>query len=103
MGIKSSKDGAKKKASKPAKVVDFETYAKKREALATKVKRLQEVRTIARKMGIDRRNASQKDLIRAIQRAEGNHACFATSSVQTCGQVNCLWRADCEEPSGSAL
>jgi hypothetical protein len=103
MGIKSSKDGAKKKTSKPAKVVDFEKYAKKRESLVAKIKRLQEVRNMARKLGIDRRNASQTDLIRAIQRAEGNPVCFATSSVQTCGQVNCLWRADCEEPSGSVL
>ncbi len=102
MKIKSM-DDAKKKTSKPAKVVEIEKYAKKREALAAKIKKLQDVRKIARKMGIDRRNANQTDLIRAIQRAEGNNACFATSAVKTCGQMNCLWRADCEEPSGPVL
>jgi len=37
-----------------------------------------------------------KGTIRAIQTAEGSNACFATSSVQTCGQMNCLWRLDCK-------
>ena len=96
MKIKGIEDAAKKKTSKPGKVVDIETYAKKREVHAEKIKRLKEVRNIARKMGIDTRNVYQTDLIRAIQRAEGNNACFATSSVQTCGQMNCLWRTDCK-------
>jgi hypothetical protein len=37
---------------------------------------------------------SRTDLIRAIQRAEGNSDCFATMQVNDCYQMNCLWRVD---------
>ena len=96
MKIKNINDAAKKKTSKLGKVIDIEKYAKKKEVHAEQIKKLKDVRTIARKMGLDTRNVNQTDLIRAIQRAEGNNACFATASVQTCGQMHCLWRADCK-------
>lgn len=93
MKITNIENAAKKKKSKPGKVVDIEKYVKKNEVQAEKIKKLQNVGTIARKTGINTRNVNQTDLIRAIQSAEGNNACFATSSEKTCGQMNCLWRA----------
>jgi len=58
--------------------------------------KIQDIQKIAKKKGVNPGKMTQTDLIRAIQKAEGNNSCFATSSVQTCGQMNCLWRADCK-------
>jgi hypothetical protein len=55
-----------------------------------------DIKAIAKKKGINAGKMDKTDLIRAIQRAEGNNPCFATASVQTCGQMNCQWRADCK-------
>ncbi len=57
--------------------------------------KIQDIKDIAKKKGVNSENMNKTDLIRAIQKAEGNNSCFATFSVQTCGQKNCLWRADC--------
>jgi len=32
------------------------------------------------------------DIIRAIQVAEGNHACYQSEIAHVCGIQNCLWR-----------
>ncbi len=54
-----------------------------------------EIRTIAKKMGLKNYGRLKKaDLIRAIQRAEGNFDCFETDPFN-CGQWQCLWRDDC--------
>lgn len=95
MKIKNIKDAAKKKATESGKVIDIKDAAKKKKEHAKKLKKLQEVRTMARKMGIDTRNVTLKELIRAIQRAEGNKACYMSAEVLTCEQTNCLWREDC--------
>ena len=58
--------------------------------------KIQDIKNIAKKKGVNAGKMNQTDLIRAIQKAEGSNACFATSAVQTCGQMNCLWRADCK-------
>jgi hypothetical protein len=58
--------------------------------------KIQDIQKIAKKQGVNPGKMNQTALIRAIQKAEGNNACFATSSVNTCGQKNCLWRADCK-------
>lgn len=58
--------------------------------------KIQDIKDIAKKKGVNAGKMNKTDLIRAIQKAEGHNACFATSSVQTCGQINCLWRADCK-------
>jgi len=34
------------------------------------------------------------ELIRSIQRSEGNPDCFGTG-VETCGQLDCSWRKYC--------
>ena len=95
MKIKNIKDAAKKKAAKTGKVIDIKMVIKKKEEHARKLKKLQEVRTIARKMGIDTRNVTLTELIRAIQRAEGNKDCYISAQTLTCAQTNCLWREDC--------
>jgi hypothetical protein len=84
-----------KKATRTGKVIDINEIAKIKEARTAKLKKLQEVRAIARKMGINTRNVTLKELIRAIQRAEGNKDCYMTAQVLTCGQVNCCWREVC--------
>lgn len=34
------------------------------------------------------------DLVRAIQKDEGNYPCFGTAHGQ-CDRTDCLWRGDC--------
>jgi hypothetical protein len=57
--------------------------------------KLDEIREIARKRGIKVGKMKKADLIRAIQAAEGNPACFESGTVDQCGQDVCLWREDC--------
>jgi len=59
--------------------------------------KLQEVKNIAKKMGIKAGSMKKEEFIRAIQKAEGNVECFGTDHVRVCGQMNCLWREDCLE------
>jgi hypothetical protein len=57
--------------------------------------KLQEVKAIAKGRGIDYGRLRKEELIKAIQRAEGNNDCFGTSLSMECGQISCLWRKDC--------
>lgn len=57
--------------------------------------KMQKIRKIAEKKGINAGDMNRTELIRTIQRAEGNSDCFATKSISECNQLNCLWRADC--------
>jgi hypothetical protein len=57
---------------------------------------MKKIREIAKKIGVDPGKMSRTDLIRAIQRAEGNADCFATTQVNECNQAKCLWRVDCK-------
>jgi len=56
--------------------------------------KIQEVREIAGKMHVTAGKLNKTELIRAIQRAEGNADCFALKGHE-CDQANCLWREDC--------
>ncbi|MCX7661207.1 MAG: SAP domain-containing protein [Candidatus Omnitrophica bacterium] len=61
--------------------------------------RLSEIEKKARSLGIkDTWKYSKKELIRAIQRKEGNFDCFGTA-VNYCDQFCCLWRQDCLKPA----
>lgn len=53
-----------------------------------------DIREIARKIGVKTGKMKKPELIRAIQRAEGNIPCYATGAHE-CDQINCLWREDC--------
>lgn len=57
--------------------------------------KMQEIREIAKPLGVRPGKLSKTDLIRAIQKAEGNNDCFGRGSAQECGQPACLWREDC--------
>jgi len=56
---------------------------------------MQEIREIAQTHGLKAGKLSKVELVRTIQREEGNYDCFATPTVETCGQDGCLWRGDC--------
>ena len=58
--------------------------------------KLQEIRDMARKAGMGSvGNMKKVDLVREIQRQEGNFDCFATAQANQCDQMGCLWRGDC--------
>ena len=56
--------------------------------------KIQDIKDIAKKKGVNAGKMNKTDLIRAIRIAEGSNVCFATFSIQTCSQMNCLWRKD---------
>lgn len=57
--------------------------------------KLKEIKAIARSKGIKNINFKKADLVRIIQKAEGNSDCFGTGKAKECGQKKCLWREDC--------
>ena len=56
---------------------------------------LKQIREIAKQKDIKVGNMKKENIIRAIQRAEGNFDCFGTAAAGICDQMNCLWRDDC--------
>ncbi|MCX5697559.1 MAG: SAP domain-containing protein [Candidatus Omnitrophica bacterium] len=57
--------------------------------------RLTQIEKKAKSVGINNTwKYSRKELIRHIQRVEGNFPCFATAKNH-CDQHACLWRPDC--------
>lgn len=58
---------------------------------------LKEIREIANNYGVKSSKMKKDELIRAIQRAEGNFDCFGTALSGDCSQKDCLWREDCME------
>ncbi len=57
--------------------------------------KVDQVRAIAVQRGIKPGKVKKGDLIRAMQNAEGNEACFDAGKAERCGQQECLWREDC--------
>lgn len=60
---------------------------------------LEDVRRMAKLQGIDPGMLSKVELIRSIQKVEGNFDCFATAYNGVCDQTGCSWREDCFEAS----
>ena len=57
---------------------------------------LKEVKDRAWNYDIKAGKMKKDDIIRAIQRVEGNFDCFGTAILSgTCSQGDCLWREDC--------
>lgn len=56
---------------------------------------LKKIKEIAKEKGIKVGNTKKENIIRSIQRAEGNFDCFGTAKDGVCDQFNCLWRKDC--------
>lgn len=57
--------------------------------------KIDEIKGIAKQHDIKIGKLKKAELVRAIQLAEGNDACFESSQASGCGQTECLWRADC--------
>ena len=55
-----------------------------------------EIKQIAVGHGIRVVGVKKIDIVRAIQRQEGNTTCFASGKATECGQAHCLWSAACE-------
>ncbi|MGD0336928.1 MAG: hypothetical protein ABSB18_07540 [Candidatus Omnitrophota bacterium] len=57
--------------------------------------RLVDIERKARQLGIKNTwKLSKKELVKAIQRAEGNFDCFGTITAY-CDQLSCCWRIEC--------
>ena len=56
---------------------------------------ISDVRNIAKKNGIKAGKMKKEEIIRSIQRAEGNFDCFGSAFSGQCTQTACLWRKDC--------
>jgi len=56
---------------------------------------MQEIKSIARERGVKSGTLKKVELVQSIQRSEGNEACYCTGRAAVCGQVNCLWKDDC--------
>jgi hypothetical protein len=54
-----------------------------------------EVRASAKSLGVPSFGKSKRELIRAIQRAEGNFDCYGTAFSGFCDQEGCRWHAEC--------
>jgi hypothetical protein len=57
--------------------------------------KFKDIKSIAKTKGISAGNMKRPELIRAIQRAEGNFDCFGNAASGHCDQMSCLWREDC--------
>jgi len=57
--------------------------------------RFQEIRRIAKDMGIGTYRMNKTDVIRAIQKEENNIECYGTERVEICQEEACLWKSDC--------
>lgn len=57
---------------------------------------MNEIRHIAKGLGLKPGKLGKVDLVRKIQLVEGNTDCFATMQSRECNQLNCLWREDCQ-------
>jgi hypothetical protein len=57
---------------------------------------MQQVKEIAKERGVKSNNLKKVELIQAIQRVEGNEACYGTGRSAACDQAACLWKEDCK-------
>jgi len=58
--------------------------------------KMQDVRAMARALGINSFGKTKIELIREIQRKEGNFDCYGTA-VGSCDQINCCFYSSCLE------
>jgi hypothetical protein len=55
-----------------------------------------ELKEKAKKLGLKVAPKAKKvEIVRAIQTAEGNNACYQTGMMSGCSQNQCCWREDC--------
>lgn len=58
--------------------------------------KMADIQNIARSRGVAPGRMTKVDLVRILQREEGNESCFQTGQAGHCGQDGCLWREACE-------
>ena len=56
---------------------------------------MKEIREMALQLGVRSTRMRKAELVRAIQRAEGNFDCYGTATGEECDQEECLWREGC--------
>lgn len=56
---------------------------------------MKEIRELALQKGLRPGRRKKNELIRAIQKIEGNIPCYMSNLVNHCGQNDCSWRQDC--------
>ena len=58
--------------------------------------KMPEIRSRAKELGIAQTHRMKKgDMIRSIQRSEGNFDCYASAGRFDCPETDCCWRIDC--------
>ena len=57
--------------------------------------KLDDIKEIAKQHNIKAGRMKKAELVRTIQEAENNDACFETGMADNCGQESCLWREEC--------
>jgi hypothetical protein len=57
---------------------------------------MKEIQHIAKERDLAPGRMTKVELVRTLQREEGNQDCFQTGLACSCGQAACLWREDCE-------
>jgi hypothetical protein len=55
---------------------------------------MNEIRVIAKSLGINSFGKNKAELIKEIQRKQGNFDCYG-SATEYCDQLNCLFRSSC--------
>jgi len=55
---------------------------------------MHEIRVIAKSLGVNSFGKSKVELIKGIQRKQGNFDCYGSTS-DYCDQLNCLFRSSC--------
>ncbi len=58
--------------------------------------KLAEIKEVAARKGVKVGKMNKAELIRAVQAAEGNPACYCSGRAAHCGEADCLWREDCK-------
>jgi hypothetical protein len=64
--------------------------------------KIQDIRKMAKGSGIDSFGKSKAEIIRALQKAEGNFDCYGRAGSGFCDQAGCLWKEDCLSDSVEA-
>lgn len=63
---------------------------------------MQQIRAMARQLDLKPGRSTKADLVRRIQRREGNFDCFGSAGLGICDQPHCLWRSDCFKQAARA-
>lgn len=58
--------------------------------------KVEQIKEMAQRMAIPAGKLKKGELIREIQKTEGNCACFGSGRSTLCGQSECMWIDDCD-------